>query len=219
MQKILTRIVISAACLLCALFLVAVLVNLTAGAQAKQAHYIEEAYVDSAILVEAFVVEAKLSALYDSWLGPLGEKRDSVTVEKIQQCLQNEENARITAGAKLLVKQTRQGKVTVTQTTHIKQPRPGSSDAPTLFQTYQIARHFTADAYLSSDYIGVKFDFSEETLGSTPLATDVPPDVINRQWAGTVHLAPGKPCIVGATQDDQKAVFLIISADFATKQD
>lgn len=46
---------------------------------------------------------------------------------------------------------------------------------------------------------------------------DMPPTIITRQWSGTVSLEAGKPSIAGATQGEQKAVFLILCADIKSE--
>jgi len=40
---------------------------------------------------------------------------------------------------------------------------------------------------------------------------------VNRQWSGAAHLEAGEPVIVGATQNEETAVFLVLCADIKDK--
>jgi hypothetical protein len=60
--------------------------------------------------------------------------------------------------------------------------------------------------------IRTEFVFQQYTLGKIPDDEARPPDKITRNWSGQVTLEADKPSIVGAEQDEQKAIFLILCA-------
>ena len=61
--------------------------------QAAQAEYPK-------VMVQAFLAEVKLEALYKQGVNPLGQKPKSVTVENILDCLKDKDKAKIVTGVK-----------------------------------------------------------------------------------------------------------------------
>ena len=57
------------------------------------------------------------------------------------------------------------------------------------------------------------YKFSQSTLRDLPPKEDEPVGTISRDWASSLYLGAGEPEIAGAAQNEEKAVFLIISAD------
>ena len=189
-------------------------------AQPKRVEPIEDPYKDSTILVEAFVVEVRLSALYDLGVSPIGEKPNSVSIDNILRCLQDEDNARISSGAKVAARQRERGTTESEQRIYIEQ-RPtktseGSKKPPASrpLRPYQFSKSFQASAnIIAPNRIFVNFGFSENAMDKVPAKDGMPPNTVNWQWSGTVCLERGKASIVGETQDEKKAVFLILCAD------
>jgi hypothetical protein len=189
-------------------------------AQEKNAKLIEDPYKDSTILVEAFVVEVRLSALYDLGVSPLGEKPNSVSIDNILRCLQDDDNGRIVSGAKVAVRQRERGNSESEQRIYLEQKAPatneGSRRAPASRSSrpYQFNKSFSVSAsILAHNRIYVSFSFSDNSIEKTTAEDDMPPDSVNWEWSSAVCLEAGKASIVGATQDDKKAVFLILCAD------
>lgn len=125
MTKISRNIVILVFVISCALIATGPIVGPTAEAQPrrtvpKKTELIDDPYKDSTILVEAFVVEVRLSALYDLGVSPIGEKPNSVSIENIMRCLQDDD-ARIISGAKVAVKQREQGTTESEQRIYLEQ--------------------------------------------------------------------------------------------------
>ena len=80
--------------------------------------------------------------------------------------------------------------------------------------TSTLAKSFQATAnILAPNRILVYFGFSENKMDKTSPKDGTPPNTVDWQWTGTVCLERGKASIVGATQDEEKAVFLILCAD------
>ncbi|MDT8300438.1 MAG: hypothetical protein RQ760_03075, partial [Sedimentisphaerales bacterium] len=173
---------------------------------------------DSTILVEAFVVEVRLSALYDLGVSPIGEKPNSVSIENILRCLQDEDNAKIISGAKVAVKHREQGTTESEQMIYFeptktseKSNKPPVARAP---RPYKFGKSFSVSAnIIAANKLFLSFDYSGNALDKAPAKDSMPPNSKNWQWSGMVCLNMGKASIVGAAQDEEKAVFFILCAD------
>jgi hypothetical protein len=220
MSKILRNIFIIVCIISCVSIAAGPIVKPNVRAQAKKAELIEDPYKDSTILVEAFVVEVRLSALYDLGVSPIGEKPSSVSIDNILRCLQDEDNARIISGAKVAIKQRERGTTESEQRIYLGQRstktnegsnRPTASRAP---RSYQFSKSFQASVnIIAPNRIFVSFGYNENAMDMVSAKDGMPPNTIDWQWTGTACLERGKASIVGATQDEKKAVFLILCAD------
>ena len=188
--------------------------------QPRREESIDDPYKDSTILVEAFVVEVRLSALYDLGVSPIGEKPNSVSIDNILKCLQDEDNAKISSGAKVAIRQREQGETEAEQRIYLEQQNPtkmtGGSKKPVSRppRPYQFGKSFRASAnILAPNKIYVSFSYNENVLGKALAKDNMPPHTVNWQWSGMVCLEKGKASIVGASQDEEKAVFLVLCAD------
>jgi len=225
MSKILRNLVIIVCVISCALIATGLLVGPTAEAQprrteAKRTELIEDPYKESTILVEAFVVEVRLSALYDLGVSPIGEKPNSVSIDNILRCLQDDD-ARIISGAKVAVRQREQGTTESEQMIYLEQQKPAktseSSKKPPVVRSlrpYKFSKTFQASAnIIAPNRILVNFSFSENKMDKASAKDGMPLNSVDWQWSGMVCLDRGKASIVGATQDEKEAVFLILCAD------
>lgn len=222
MAKISRNIVILICVMSCVLFLAGHLVGPTAEAQAKKAEQVEDPYKNSTVLVEAFVVEVKLSALYDLGVSPIGQKPNSVSIENILKCLQDEDSAGVSTGAKVVLQQKQSASAESKETIYRERQAPikvGSNRVVSRsYQSYNISSSFRASVNILPDSrIFVSFDFNQFGVEKVASMNDVPPTTITREWSGTVCLEAGKPSIAGATQGEQKAVFLILCADIKSE--
>ena len=221
MAKILRNILIIVCIISCVSIAAGPIVKPNVRAQARKAELIEDPYKDSTILVEAFVVEVRLSALYDLGVSPIGEKPNSVSIDNILRCLQNEGNARIISGAKVAVRQREQGIIDSEQMIYLEQQKPAktseASKKPAASRSprpYKFSKSFRVSAnILAHNRIYVSFSFTGNSIDKVPAKDGMPPNTVNWQWSGAVCLDRGKASIVGATQDEKKAVFLILCAD------
>ena len=189
-------------------------------AQTKKAELIEDPYKNSTILVEAFVVEVRLSALYDLGVSPIGEKPNSASIDNILRCLQNEDNAKIRSGAKVSVKQREMGTTESEQRIYFEQKAANTSEGSKRAtgsrspRPYQFSKTFRASVnIIVPNRISVNFSFNENSMEKVSAKDAIPPNTVDWQWSSTVFLERGKASIVGATQDEEKAVFLILCAD------
>ena len=222
MSKISRNIVILICVMSCVLFLAGHLVGPTAEAQAKKAEQVEDPYKNSTVLVEAFVVEVKLSALYDLGVSPIGQKPNSASIENILKCLQDEDSAGVSTGAKVVLQQKQSASAESKETIYRERQAPikvGSNRVVSRsYQSYNISSSFGASVNILPDNrIFVSFDFNQFGVEKVASMNDMPPTTITREWSGTVCLEAGKPSIAGATQGEQKAVFLILCADIKSE--
>lgn len=222
MAKISRNIVILICVMSCVLFLAGHLVGPTAEAQAKKAEQVEDPYKNSTVLVEAFVVDVKLSALYDLGVSPIGQKPNSVSIENILKCLQDEDSAGVSTGAKVVLQQKQSASAESKETIYRERQAPikvGSNRVVSRsYQSYNISSSFRASVNILPDSrIFVSFDFNQFGVEKVASMNDMPPTTITREWSGTVCLEAGKPSIAGATQGEQKAVFLILCADIKSE--
>lgn len=224
MAKISRNIVILICVMSCVLYLAGHPVGPTAEAQAKKAEQVEDPYKNSTVLVEAFVVEVKLSALYDLGVSPIGQKPNSVSIENILKCLQDEDSAQVSTGAKVVVQQKQSGSAESKETIYKEQQRPiktregRNMPVSRTFQSYDISRSFdTLVNILPDSKIFVSFNFEQFAVEKVSSKNDVQPTTVKREWSGTVCLEAGKPSIAGSTQDEQKVVFLILCADIKSE--
>lgn len=185
----------------------------------QNAEPVRDKYEGSRILVEAFVVEVKLEALYASGVNPIGQEPNSVSIENIQRCLKNPDSGRVTVGAKAAARQGERASVELKETIYVEREkmvgkRPGGeADVQKVFDSYEANKRFSIEVSAEADGgIRTGFAFEQRTLGKIPDDNERPPHRITRNWSGHVTLDPDKPSIVGAEQDEQKAAFLILCA-------
>jgi hypothetical protein len=189
-------------------------------AQAKKPEPVDDPYKDSTILVEAFVVEVRLSALYDLGVSPIGEKPNSVSIDNILRCLQDDDNARIVSGAKVAIRQRERGNSESEQRMYLGQKAPTSNESSRRAavsrssRPYQFNKSLSVSAnILTHNRIYVSFSYNGNSIEKTTAKDDMPPDSVNWEWSSAICLERGKASIAGATQDDKKVVFLILCAD------
>jgi len=164
-----------------------------------------------AALVEAFVVEVNLPALAKLGVSPIGEEPHAVTVPDILKCLGTGQ-ARVVAGAKAACQQGNT-EVKTTKTTYILRETPNQKD----YSPYESGRRFSVSTGVAPEgapatAVLVQFSLEESTFIEKGQAPGSPPDRTMWDWSGSVLLQPGRPEIVAASQDAEKAVFLLLTA-------
>ena len=96
MQKT-TKLILSVGILLGTLFITGA--NSTENNQANSQQQAAQAEYPK-VMVQAFLAEVKLEALYKQSVNPLGQRPKSVTVENILDCLKDKDKAKIVTGVK-----------------------------------------------------------------------------------------------------------------------
>jgi hypothetical protein len=180
--------------------------------QTTEVQEIKDPYLHSRVLVEAFVVDVNLPALYEKGVSPLGERPHSVTVQDLLQYLKSTKNAGILAGAKLAVRHQEKAMSKGTQTIYLERTtkEPGTKN----FQPYDSGREFSAQvSVVSEGAISVSYAFQANSFAQTLMPQDEAPASKGLwSWSGEVTVEPGKPIIAGAVQERNSAVFLVLVA-------
>ncbi|HUV67823.1 MAG TPA: hypothetical protein VMW24_28290 [Sedimentisphaerales bacterium] len=205
---------------ICIALLVIYASGLAAEAQPGQAQRTQEVHRETCVLVEAFVVEVKLSSLYEQAVSPLGQRPNSVSVKNLLDCLNNKDAGQVTAGVKVSLRSTANAKTRTTETIYTERqvslPAGRRTDGPAVsrsYRNYDIGNQFDAGASIGSNgAILVDFEFSQSTCRNVSSSEEAPPNTVNRQWSGTASLNAGEPAIVGATQNEETAAFLVLCA-------
>jgi hypothetical protein len=197
--------------ILCTLFLTGIAEEQNSPQSAEKKE--KDQFENARISVQASVVEVKLDALYKAGVSPVGQKPNAVSVDHILKCLKNKDDAKVTAGAIVSVKQKERGEIKEEQRIYVERTNGGSRS----FENYIVGKEFAVGAnVISEGKIRVFYNFNQ-TSPIIPDANDVPPNSISRKWENSTTLEPGKPAIVGAAQDANTAVFLILSADIESR--
>ncbi|UCG47725.1 MAG: hypothetical protein JSU94_19855 [Phycisphaerales bacterium] len=230
MRRMSRDIVILAGIASCALFLGGHSAGPTAEAQAKDAEKAPNPYEAASVLVEAFVVEVRLAALYELGVSPIGQKPHAASVEDIARCLKDENKARVVSGAKLTVGPRARATMKSTESVHAERqeteqtaPEPARAGArppvrPRGSTTWRIGSEFEVSAFVrANERILVDYKLSQDTLRDLPPIEGEPVDSLSWNWAGSLYVDAGEPAIAGAVQNEETVVFLIISADITGK--
>lgn len=218
MARISKSILVLAIAVFCALLLGVHIIGSIVEAQPRQSRQIEDPQQETGVLVEAFVVEVKLSALYDLGVSPIGKKPNSVSVGNILECLGGKDLGQVSTGAKLALHPNSSGTAKITETVYVeRQSSPaggGNARRPVSAKSYvgcNAGWSFTGSASVRpSGRVLVQFDFSQTTYEDMDSGRQMPPGTAQRDFSGAAYLLTGEPAIVGAAQDEETAVFLIL---------
>ncbi len=220
MARISRSILPLAVAVFCIVLLAGYAIGPAAETQSKQTVKTEEAHQDRCVLVEAFVVEVKLSSLYELGVSPVGRKPNSVSVDNLLACLDAKDVQQVTSGVKVSLHSKTSGNARITRTTYVERQasapasrRTNGPPPPKSYRSYDIGNQFDARASIGAHgAILVDFEFSQSTYRNMSASDEAPPDTVNRQWSGTACLEVGEPAIVGAAQDEESAAFLVLCA-------
>ncbi|TFG49572.1 MAG: hypothetical protein E4H40_02735 [Candidatus Brocadiia bacterium] len=168
-----------------------------------------DAHAESRVLVQAYVVEVGLEALYAAGVSPIGS--DPKLIDKIIECLKDRKNGKISTGAKISAGHKDKGKVTEESQFKIdsgnNMPRP-----PRTSPRYSISKSFDASVYVqSAGKIRLSYAFSYRSIEKASEGAENPVTT-SGNWNGELFLDDGKPAIAGASQGEETAVFLILCA-------
>jgi len=181
--------------------------------QLLQPQETKDPYLNSRVLVEAFMVKVELPVLYEMGVSPLGERPHSVTVQHILQYLKARKNTGILAGAKLAM---RHGERSTTRGTRNVYLERKAGDSSVMFTPYDSGETFNATVRVVSEgVISVEYLFELSTFVQSSTQEDqAPPQKASWSWSGDVSLEAGRPVIAGATQEEDSVVFLVLVAHF-----
>ena len=182
----------------------------TARTPSKRVKAPEDPYKDSAVMLEAIMVQARLSALHSADIPVISQGSNSVSAEQILKLLKTTDAAQVTAGAKLTITQGNEAKAksTARQGTYVN-----PSDKRRI-EYVEVGTTFTATAHIRTERkISVTLVFEHSGREQSDVDSDIAPTFAESSWSTHVCLEPGKPTLVGATQDNKIATFLIMTAN------
>jgi hypothetical protein len=158
-------------------------------------------------MLEAYMVQARLSALYSADVPVISQCCNSISAEQILKVLKTTDAAQVTAGAKLTFTHSNEAKAESTA----RRPIYIAEKKRTEF--VEVGTSFNASAEIrSEEKISATLEFKHTAIEVSDGKADIG-TIIQRSWATHVYLEPGKPTLVGATQDNKIAAFLIITAN------
>lgn len=170
------------------------------------------------VIVDAVLVEAELSALYDSSDEPITESPNSVTLPKLLWCLRNENKGRILANTKLTIQQEKEARVGFSQRQYV----PIKKQVTGKDQEYHITEYqwleenveFSATASAQTDEkITLNFLFkytTPETPGNQNSDNNFESSYVSQSG---ITLFKKQPEIVSMARCSGTAVFLVLCAD------
>ena len=169
----------------------------------------EDPHKDSVILVEAFMVQVRLSALRSLGVPAISEGCKSVSAKHIIKLMKTTDAAVVTAGAKVAVGQNNKAE---TKTSTRQSILSGPPEKKRI--TYvNVGTSFSAFAIIRAGqkiYLDLGLDHSAIEVGDGKTDTGV---LVEREWTSSVILQDGKPTLIGATQDKETGTFLIVTAN------
>jgi hypothetical protein len=160
-------------------------------------------------MLEAFMVEVRLSALRSLGVPQISRGPDSISADHIIKLIEDTDAAVVTAGAKLALVQAYKAKTDSTARKRIYTDPPEKKKT----EYVDVGTSFVAIAEVRREekiFVELEFEHSGIEEGDVDAGTGT---LVKRNWSVYVYLEPGKPTIVGAMQDKETAAFLLITAN------
>jgi hypothetical protein len=169
------------------------------------------------VLVEAFVVQMDVSLLEEMGVSPLGREPHFATAEGLLERLQSGDASVLLAVRSAAVHEWARGQVRETETTYRPKTLPGRGPGPqgarTSYASYDSGQTLSIEpVVLSESSVRLEYSFEHSGIRSPAAESEAPPETISWSWSSQVSLDAGKPRIVGGTQDEDAAIFLILTA-------
>ena len=170
----------------------------------------EDPHKDSVVMLEAYMVQVRLSALYSLGVPVISQGCSSGSAKRIIKLLKDTDAAQVTAGAKLTLAQSNKANTASTAHQGIYTGPPQKRRV----EYVEVGTSFTAVAEIQPDgKMAVELEFEHSSREQGDVDAVIGPPLVKRDWSTSVCLEPGKPTLVGATQDTKIAAFLIITAN------
>ncbi|MHC4557028.1 MAG: hypothetical protein ACYTFW_06100 [Planctomycetota bacterium] len=199
---------------------VAVLIYLVSSVGISAAEDTETAaqgqFADVTISVEASVVRVGLEALEKISGEPVGRTLSSIPIDRIMQCIREEEGGEVVSIVKLAVGNESVAKMTIEESRKEKMKNSGEQAGE--YADIKTVTMFVAEAFVKGEEkIVVKLDFKHIVTESTSAASNDAEemrDIIRTfEVSSALVLQAGQPRVVGATKNEGEAAFLIVYAD------
>jgi type II secretory pathway component GspD/PulD (secretin) len=164
---------------------------------------------DSVILLEAFLVEVRLSALYSLGVPTISQGDDFVSAEHIIKLMKTTDAAVVTAGAKVTVGQNSKAETESITRKAIYTDPPNNAKT----EYIDVGTSFTAIAEIRKEKAFVELGFQYSNIVKADKNASAIPQIVERNWNSSVCLKFGEPTLIGGTQDKETANFLIVTAN------
>lgn len=164
---------------------------------------------NSVIMLEAFMVEVRLSALHSLGAPAISKGDDFISADHIIKLMKTTDAAVVTAGAKLAMAQANKAKTESTTRKGLYMDPPNN----TRTEYIDVGTSFTAIAEIRQEKIFAELEFEYSDAVKNDENDHAIPQIIERSWGSTICLSPGEPTLVGATQEKKMGAFLIVTAN------
>ncbi len=183
-------------------------------------------FINTSVLVEAFMVRVSTKALAEAGVNPIGQAPESISILKILSCLEDPEKAEVVSGAKVTCAHNDKSRVTNEDTFYIKREKvntvvgkQGPVESKSVrFDSYSSGKTFTVVPRIQSEgsiRLEATYSYSGFIENEDPM---IPPTQISYDWRGVLVLLSGIPTIAGAAQNDESVTFLILAATIQDSQ-
>lgn len=167
----------------------------------------EDPHKDSVIMIEAFMVELPLSALHSLGVPAISQGDDIVTAGHIIKLIKTTDAAKAKAGAKLALAHKNRARTESTTRRGIHTDPPNNTKT----EYIDVGTSFTAIAEIRKEKVFAELEFEYSDVVKDDEKAHAIPQIVERSWGSTICLKPGEPAIVGATQNEDLAAFLIVT--------
>ncbi len=176
---------------------------------ARRVRPAQDPHKDTVILVEAFMVQVRLSSLRSLGVPQISEGCKSLSAEHIIKLMKTTDAAVVTAGAKLALVQGNKANTKSTARQSILSGPPEKKRR----EYVNVGTRFTAVAEVRrNDKIFVNLEFEHSAIEKRD-GDDDSGMAVERQWSSSVYVQAGEPTLVGASQDKETGTFLIVTAN------
>lgn len=152
------------------------------------------------------MVEVKLSTLRSLGVPAISKGDDFVSADHIIKLMKTTDSAAVTAGAKLAVAHENKARTESTTRKAIYRDPPNNAK----IEYINVGTSFTAIAEIRKEKVFSELEFQYSDIAK---ADKKMPQIVERNWGSSVCLNPGRPALVGATQDKDYTAFLIVTAN------
>ncbi len=167
------------------------------------------------VLVEAFVVDADMSVLYEMGVDPLGQGSKAVGARHIQDYIVREGPEAVIAATRVAVRQHDVASIRETRRVAVVQEgvNAESERKKANYFMVDLKKTFEADVSITSDRrVRLGYVLSLNTVPDTSkFVAHGPEGTRDWSWSGTVSLTFDEPRIVASTQHGSQATFLLLA--------
>ena len=175
-------------------------------------------YENRAVLVEAFVVQMDLAALYGMDVNPLGQAPHSVSVANLLEYLNTGDKAIVLVGAKATAvhgsnrNTAKRSEARYHQREQVLNTPQGKKETVD-YVPYENGETLTVAPFILSEHaVALGYSFSYSGPRGAKQKDTAPLDTVSWSWNGDIALEAGQPRIIGATQDEKTAIFFVLTA-------